>query len=234
MVEGLRHCTSVGFLLKIVITYLCGYGKSFFYISVFKGAEQFVVIISPDSDDISFSVSMVNQRETFVIWDRNTGKPVYKAVLWQCRRGARFCQEIVENGYEATVREHTGLIPDPFFSASGVKWVLDNVESVRERAENGNLFFGTIDTWLIWKLTHGKVHATDYSNASRTMLFNIRDLEWDSDMLKLFVWILDLIHDTDDLRLGKCHPQTDSGHSPCLGESLEYNQVGTLGKLLQV
>ncbi len=140
----------------------------------------------PEGDDISFSVSMVNQRETFVIWDRNTGKPVYKAVLWQCRRGARFCQEIVENGYEATVREHTGLIPDPFFSASGVKWVLDNVESVRERAENGNLFFGTIDTWLIWKLTHGKVHATDYSNASRTMLFNIRDLEWDSDMLKLF------------------------------------------------
>lgn len=140
----------------------------------------------PKADDATFSISMVNQRETFVIWDKNTGKPVYKAVLWQCRRGARFCQEIIEKGYEATVRERTGLIPDTYFSASGVKWVLDNVESVRERAENGSLLFGTIDTWLIWKLTHGRVHATDYSNASRTLLFNLRELEWDADMLKLF------------------------------------------------
>lgn len=134
----------------------------------------------------TFSLSIVNQRETFVIWDRTTGKPVYHAVMWQCRRGAAFCQSIVEQGLETALRERTGLVPDPYFSASGVKWVLDNIESVRERAERGNLLFGTIDTWLLWKLTGGKVHATDYSNASRTLLFNIRDLEWDSEMLKLF------------------------------------------------
>lgn len=140
----------------------------------------------PKGDDVTFSVSLVNQRETFVIWDKNTRIPVYKAVLWQDRRGAPFCQELVEKGYEATIRERTGLMPDPYFSASGVKWVLDNVQSVRERAERGDLMFGTIDTWLIWKLTGGRVHATDYSNASRTLLFNINDLDWDSVMLKMF------------------------------------------------
>ena len=136
--------------------------------------------------DASFSVSIVNQRETVVLWDKNTGKPVYPAVMWQCRRGAAFCQELIDKGYEATIKERTGLIPDTYFSGSGVKWILDNIPSVRERAERGDVLLGTIDTWLIWKLTHGKEHVTDYSNASRTLLFNINDLEWDPDILRVF------------------------------------------------
>lgn len=136
--------------------------------------------------DAELSVSLVNQRETSIIWDKNTGKPVYRAVLWQCHRGKKYCDELIEQGYETKIKESTGLFLDPYFSASSLRWVLDNVESVRERAENGNLLFGTMDTWLIWKLTKGKVHATDYTNASRTMLFNITDLEWDADLLKLF------------------------------------------------
>ena len=106
--------------------------------------------------------------------------------MWQCRRGAAFCQELIEKGYEATIKERTGLIPDTYFSASGVKWILDNIQSVRERAERGDILLGTIDTWLIWKLTGGKVHVTDYSNASRTLLFNINTLEWDADILRVF------------------------------------------------
>lgn len=140
----------------------------------------------PKEGDATFSVSIVNQRETVVVWDRKTGKPVYPAVMWQCRRGAAFCQELIDKGYEATIRERTGLIPDTYFSAGGVKWILDNIPSVRERAEKGDILLGTIDTWLIWKLTGGKVHVTDYTNASRTLLFNINDLEWDPDILRVF------------------------------------------------
>lgn len=140
----------------------------------------------PVQEGNTFSVSIVNQRETVLLWDKNTGKPVYPAIMWQCRRGAAFCQELIDKGYEAIIREHTGLIPNTYFSASGVKWILDNIPSVRERAEKGDILFGTIDTWLIWKLTGGKVHATDYSNASRTLLFNINDLEWDPDLLRIF------------------------------------------------
>ena len=140
----------------------------------------------PPFEGNEFSVSMVNQRETVVLWDKNTGKPVYPAVMWQCRRGAAFCQELIDKGYEATIKERTGLIPDTYFSGSGVKWILDNVQSVRERAEKGDILMGTIDTWLIWKLTGGKSHVTDYSNASRTLLFNINSLEWDPDILRVF------------------------------------------------
>lgn len=140
----------------------------------------------PKDEDAEFSVSLVNQRETVVVWDKKTGKPVYPAVMWQCRRGAAFCQELIDKGYEATIRERTGLIPDTYFSASGVKWILDNIQSVRERAERGDILLGTIDTWLIWKLTGGKSHVTDYSNASRTLLFNINTLEWDPDILRVF------------------------------------------------
>ena len=121
----------------------------------------------PKESDATFSISMVNQRETVVLWDKKTGKPVYPAVMWQCRRGAAFCQELIDKGYEATIKERTGLIPDTYFSGSGVKWILDNIQSVRERAERGDILLGTIDTWLIWKLTGGKSHVTDYSNASR-------------------------------------------------------------------
>ena len=140
----------------------------------------------PSFEGNEFSISMVNQRETVVLWDKKTGKPVYPAVMWQCRRGAAFCQELIDKGYEATIKERTGLIPDTYFSGSGVKWILDNIQSVRERAERGDILLGTIDTWLIWKLTGGKVHATDYSNASRTLLFNINTREWDQDILRVF------------------------------------------------
>ena len=140
----------------------------------------------PQDNDATFSISLVNQRETVVVWDKNTGKPVYPAVMWQCRRGAAFCQELIDKGYEATIKERTGLIPDTYFSGSGVKWILDNIQSVRERAERGDILMGTIDTWLIWKLTGGKEHVTDYSNASRTLLFNINTLEWDPDILRVF------------------------------------------------
>ena len=140
----------------------------------------------PRENDATYSISMVNQRETVVLWDKKTGKPVYPAVMWQCRRGASFCQELIDKGYEATIKERTGLIPDTYFSGSGVKWILDNIQSVRERAERGDILMGTIDTWLIWKLTGGKSHVTDYSNASRTLLFNINTLEWDPDILRVF------------------------------------------------
>ena len=130
-------------------------------------------------------IGITNQRETTVIWDRKTGIPVYNAIVWQCRRTADFCEELKKNGYEKLIKEKTGLLIDPYFSGTKIKWILDNVDGVRERAEHGELCFGTIDTWLIWNLTGGAVHATDYSNASRTMIFNINTLEWDDELLKL-------------------------------------------------
>lgn len=153
---------------------------------IYNNVLQAISQLDLPKENAEFSVSIVNQRETGVIWDKSTGKPVHRAVLWQCNRGAKYCKELIDQGYETTIKERTGLFVDPYFSASGARWILDNVESVRERAESGNLLFGTIDSWLIWKLTKGKVHATDYSNASRTMLFNINELEWDVDLLKLF------------------------------------------------
>ena len=140
----------------------------------------------PAFEGNEFSVSICNQRESVVLWDRNTGKPVYHAILWRCRRGTEICNELADQGQEPRIREITGLVADPYFSASKVKWVLDNIPSVRERAERGDVLMGTIDSWLIWKLTGGKVHATDYTNASRTMLFNLQSLEWDQDMMRLF------------------------------------------------
>lgn len=125
------------------------------------------------------AIGITNQRETTVVWDKNTGTPVYNAIVWQCRRTSSICQELKEEGFEEYVVENTGLVIDAYFSATKVKWILDNVEGARQRAEAGDLIFGTIDSWLIWKLTAGKVHATDYSNASRTMLYNIRTLDWD-------------------------------------------------------
>ncbi len=131
------------------------------------------------------ALAITNQRETAVVWDKNTGKPVYNAIVWQCQRGADICNNLKNNGYERLIQSKTGLIIDPYFSASGVQWILDNVTGARKLAENNNLLFGTTDSWLIWKLTKGKVHATDYSNACRTMLFNIHDLCWDADIAKL-------------------------------------------------
>ena len=130
------------------------------------------------------AIGITNQRETTVVWDKNTGKPVYNAIVWQCRRTASICDELKAKGWTDAIRQKTGLILDAYFSGTKIKWILDNVAGARERAERGELLFGNIDTWLIWNLTRGKVHVTDYSNASRTMLFNINTLQWDDDILK--------------------------------------------------
>ena len=131
------------------------------------------------------AIGITNQRETTVVWDSETGNPVYRAIVWQCRRTADYCNELKELGYTDMIREKTGLLLDAYFSGTKIKWILDNVEGARKRADEGKLLFGTVDTWLIWKLTNGKVHVTDYSNASRTMLFNIHTLEWDEEILEL-------------------------------------------------
>ncbi len=136
-----------------------------------------------DASEIA-AIGITNQRETTVVWDRETGKPIYHAIVWQCRRTASFCDELKARNLEDYVRTNTGLVIDAYFSGTKVNWILDNVEGAREKAEAGKLAFGTIDTWLIWNLTKGKVHVTDYSNASRTMLYNIRDLKWDEKMMK--------------------------------------------------
>ena len=124
-------------------------------------------------------IGITNQRETTIIWDKDTGKPVYNAIVWQCRRTAELCEQLKAEGLGDYIREHTGLLIDAYFSGTKIKWILDNVEGARENAEKGKLLFGTVETWLIWNLTGGKVHVTDYSNASRTMLFDVDKLEWD-------------------------------------------------------
>lgn len=131
-------------------------------------------------------IGITNQRETTVVWDRNTGAPVYNAIVWQCRRTADYCEKLASDGYGKLIKGKTGLVIDPYFSATKLKWILDNVDGAREKAERGELCFGTVDSWLIWNLTGGKVHATDYSNASRTMLYNIKELCWDKELLRLF------------------------------------------------
>lgn len=131
-------------------------------------------------------IGITNQRETIVLWDKNTGKPIYNAIVWQCRRTSEICEQLKLNGVENELRKKTGLLLDAYFSGTKIKWILDNIPEVRNEAERGNIYAGTIDTWLLWNLTKGKVHATDYSNASRTMLFNIKSLKWDEDLLKLF------------------------------------------------
>ncbi|MEI7482795.1 MAG: glycerol kinase GlpK [Elusimicrobiota bacterium] len=129
------------------------------------------------------AIGITNQRETTIVWEKATGKPVYNAIVWQCRRTAGICDELKKNGLESYIRENTGLVVDAYFSGTKIKWILDNVRGARERARNGELLFGNVDTWLIWNLTRGKAHVTDYSNASRTMLFNIKELKWDKKML---------------------------------------------------
>lgn len=130
-------------------------------------------------------IGITNQRETTVVWDRVTGIPIYNAIVWQSRQTSDICDQLKENGYEKTIRDKTGLLIDPYFAGTKVKWILDHVEGAREKAENGDLMFGTIDTWLIWKLSGQKAHVTDYSNASRTLLYNIFDLEWDQELLEI-------------------------------------------------
>ena len=130
------------------------------------------------------SIGITNQRETTVIWEKDSGRPIYNAIVWQCRRTAGICNDIKDRGLSDYIKNNTGLIVDAYFSATKIKWILDNVDGAREKAEEGKLLFGTIDTWLIWNLTRGQVHATDYSNASRTMIYNIHSLEWDDFLLK--------------------------------------------------
>ena len=130
------------------------------------------------------AIGITNQRETAIVWDKNTGEPVYHAIVWQCRRTSEYCDSLKEKGLTEFFRKKTGLVIDAYFSATKVKWILDHVEGARERAEHGELLFGTVETWLIWKLTKGAVHVTDYSNASRTMMFNINTLEWDEHILR--------------------------------------------------
>lgn len=131
------------------------------------------------------SIGITNQRETTIVWDKNTGKPIYNAIVWQCRRTADYADKLISDGLNDTVRNKTGLNIDAYFSGTKLKWILDNVKDARKRAEKGELLFGTIETWLIWNLTKGKVHITDYSNASRTMMFNIKDLCWDDEILDI-------------------------------------------------
>jgi glycerol kinase len=131
-------------------------------------------------------IGITNQRETTVVWDRNTGKPVYNAIVWQDRRTADYCDHLKKDGLDKMILDKTGLIPDAYFSATKIRWILENIDGARESAQKGNLVFGTIDSWLVWKLTGGDLHITDVSNASRTMLFNIHTLQWDNELLELF------------------------------------------------
>lgn len=131
-------------------------------------------------------IGITNQRETTIVWDRNTGEPIYNAIVWQDRRTADYCNKLKDEGYLSTIKEKTGLMIDAYFSATKVKWILDNVEGARKKAQDGELAFGTVDTWLVWQLTRGEMHITDATNASRTMLYNINTLDWDDDLLQLF------------------------------------------------
>ena len=146
-------------------------------------AKEAMANIQATAADIC-AIGITNQRETTIVWDKNTGEPVYHAIVWQCRRTAEYADSLKEKGLTETFRKKTGLVIDAYFSATKLKWLLDNVPGARERAERGELLFGTVETWLIWKLTQGQVHVTDYSNASRTMMFNINTLKWDDEILK--------------------------------------------------
>lgn len=137
------------------------------------------------TDDQIAAIGITNQRETAVVWDRRTGQPIHNAIVWQDRRTADFCDELKKGGHEDTIRRKTGLVIDAYFSATKVRWILDNVEGARQKAQNGDLAFGTVDSWLVWKLTNGRVHATDISNASRTLLFNIHEQKWDDELCDL-------------------------------------------------
>ena len=149
----------------------------------FGVAQEAMQKINATAADIA-AIGITNQRETTVVWDKNTGEPVYHAIVWQCRRTSEYCDSLKEKGLVDSFRQKTGLVIDAYFSGTKLKWILDNVPGAREKAEAGDLLFGTIDTWLIWKLTKGKVHVTDYSNASRTLLYNIQELKWDEEILK--------------------------------------------------
>ena len=145
-------------------------------------AKQAMANIGATAADIA-AIGITNQRETTIVWNKYTGRPICNAIVWQCRRTAPYCDQLVEEGLVDTIRSKTGLVIDPYFSGTKIRWILENVPNARKQAEGGQLLFGTVETWLIWKLTGGKIHVTDYSNASRTMLFNINTLQWDQEIL---------------------------------------------------
>ncbi|CAM5268141.1 glycerol kinase [Bacillus safensis FO-36b] [Bacillus safensis subsp. safensis] len=155
-----------------------------FWSSVLSVISTALIESGIEADQIA-GIGITNQRETAVVWDKHTGAPVYNAIVWQSRQTSGICEELKAQGHNETFRNKTGLLIDAYFSGTKVKWILDNVEGAREKAENGDLLFGTIDTWLIWKMTGGQSHVTDYSNASRTLMFNIYDLKWDEELLDI-------------------------------------------------
>ncbi len=148
-------------------------------------AAECMANLGIDAEDIA-AIGITNQRETTILWDKHTGQPIYNAIVWQCRRTSDMIDDLKKDGFDNKIRAKTGLIPDAYFSASKIAWILDNVKGAREKAEKGDILFGTVDTWLIWNLTRGAVHVTDYTNASRTMLFDIHKLCWDKDIMKRF------------------------------------------------
>ncbi len=155
------------------------------YENMVAGMQELIKVSGVTASEIA-AISITNQRETSLIWNKYTGKPIAHAAVWQCQRGKDFCHRLNEQGYGQLIREKTGLIIDPYFSASKLRWIMHHVEGAIEAGKNGELLLGTIDTWLLWKLTNGKVHATDFSNACRTMLFNIKTLQWDGELIDLF------------------------------------------------
>ncbi len=160
--------------------------------SQYEVAIEVIKKMGISSDSIA-GIGITNQRETTIVWDRDSGKPLSNAIVWQDRRTSDYCDELKKSSLLARIQQKTGLLPDAYFSATKVKWILDNITGAREKAEKGQLVFGTVDTWLIWKLTNGKVHATDATNASRTMLFNIHDLAWDNELLDIFTVPLSML-----------------------------------------
>ena len=154
------------------------------YSAQYTALTEAITKIGASPDEIA-AVGITNQRETVVVWDKNTGEPIYNAIVWQCRRTAEYCDELKAQGLEEYISKTTGLKIDAYFSGTKIKWILDNVKGARQKAENGDLLFGTIDTWLIWKLSGGKIHVTDYTNASRTMFFDIHKLCWDKKLLEI-------------------------------------------------
>lgn len=165
------------------------------------------------------AIGITNQRETAIVWNKNTGKPVYNGIVWQCRRTAEFCNALKNDGYGDLIREKTGLLPDAYFSGAKIRWILDNVEGARESALAGDLLFGTVDSWLIWNLTGGRVHVTDVSNASRTMLFNINTMEWDAELCDIVGIPMNMLPKVmpSSCIYGECDPELLGGPIPVAG-----------------
>ncbi|OJV61750.1 MAG: glycerol kinase [Clostridiales bacterium 38-18] len=179
------------------------------------------------------AIGITNQRETVVVWDRRTGKPIYNAIVWQCRRTAEICDQLVEAGFEAYIKEKTGLVVDAYFSGTKVKWILDNVDGARKLANDGHLLFGNIDCWLMWNLTRGKVHATDYSNASRTMLFDINELKWDQkllDIMEIPVSMMPEVKNTSGI-FGVTDPFTFGGAEIPIASAAGDQQAALFGQM---